>query len=132
MCDFIFPMISGIGTHDPFMSGPSYVGNVFVLDKYPKWCRYLPTQENRRMQWNIKNRAWFCSVEIGDIALILAFKNGRNWDERPSYFATNRFSASCHLWFCHDSEATKMNKKIFKSMVSLQYMHTILKKKMPI
>ena len=25
-----------------------------------------------------KKRAWFCSVEIGDIALILTFKNGRN------------------------------------------------------
>ena len=33
MCDFIFTLISGIGIHDPFMYCPSYVDNVFILDK---------------------------------------------------------------------------------------------------
>ena len=33
MCDFIFNTISGIVTHDPFVSCPSYIGNIFVLDK---------------------------------------------------------------------------------------------------
>ena len=67
MCAFIFNIISGIGIHVPFMSYPCYVGNVFVLDKGVKWWPYSQTNENQRMQWNIKS-AWFCSVEISDIA----------------------------------------------------------------
>ena len=60
----------------------------------------------------VHNETWFCSVEIGDIAQILTFNNGRNKDQHLSSARTNRFSASCHAWFCHDSEVKKIHKAI--------------------
>ena len=68
MCDFIFTTISDIGTHDLFMSCPSYVHNVSVLDKRSLMMTLFTNLRAPAHAKKHKKRACFFSVEIGDKA----------------------------------------------------------------
>ena len=53
-----------------------------------------------------QKHAWFFSA---DIPYTLAFRNGRNKDQEPvTSRQTDSVSASCHVWFCHDSEVKNL------------------------